>query len=118
VAKVSEAVARIAPATPEYGGDIIVEIDRMEEGCVLLFQAEDGYNDFIGVQEPKIDELIAALQRAKKLLSAGHGVQGDPAAATGEEAHETPGRQSSGRPCEICGRWGHAASECREEEPS
>ncbi len=71
MAKLTETIATIAPASKGYGGDILVEIDRMGRGCVLLFQAEDGNHDFIGIEAPKIDELIGALRRAKTWLKPG-----------------------------------------------
>lgn len=85
-------IGTVAPATPNYAGPIRVEI--WESETIHLLQSEDGYRDMIGIQLPKIDELIALLQTAKtKLLSAGHGAQREAATALDNPAHETPGRQ-------------------------
>jgi hypothetical protein len=49
--------------------------------------------DCICVALEQVDLLIAALDAARKYLSAGHGAQGEPATVQ-DKAHETPGRQS------------------------
>jgi hypothetical protein len=83
----------LIPTASKLAELISVAID-ME--TVSIWQAgppEQRVDDLIYVYPDQLDELIAALRKAKLALSDGHGAQGDPATVP-DKAHETPVRQA------------------------